>query len=101
MSSASVVDIERSPAAGEVVLPSLSLRHNFSWTLLGNGLYAACQWAIVVVLAKLGTPEMVGKFTFALSLTAPVILLANLNLRRLQATDARHEYEFGEYLGLQ
>jgi O-antigen/teichoic acid export membrane protein len=79
---------------------TLSLRHNFSWTFIGNVVYAACQWGMLVVLAKLGSPEMVGQFTLGLAVTAPVIMFTNLQLRALQATDAKHEYSFGDYLGL-
>lgn len=55
---------------------------------------------MLVVLAKLGSPEMVGQFALGLALTAPVIMLANLQLRAVQATDAKNEYLFGDYLGL-
>lgn len=79
---------------------ALSLRANFSWTFVGNVVYAACQWAMLVVLAKLGSPEVVGQFALGLAITAPVIMLTNLQLRGIQATDARREYRFGEYLGL-
>jgi O-antigen/teichoic acid export membrane protein len=79
---------------------ALSLRANFSWTFVGNVVYAACQWAMLVVLAKLGSPEVVGQFALGLAITAPVIMLTNLQLRGVQATDARHEYLFGDYLGL-
>jgi O-antigen/teichoic acid export membrane protein len=78
----------------------LSLRANFSWTFVGNVVYAGCQWAMLVVLAKLGSPEMVGQFALGLAVTAPVIMFANLKLRNVQATDARNEYLFGDYLGL-
>lgn len=82
-------------------LPSgLSLRANFSWTFAGNVVYAGCQWGMLVVLAKLGSPEMVGQFALGLAVTAPVIMLANLQLGAVQATDARGEYLFGDYLGL-
>jgi len=81
-------------------LNPLSLRQNFSWTFIGNIVYAGSQWAMLVLLAKLGTPETVGKFALGLAVTAPVILFANLQLRSIQATDARHEYEFRDYLGL-
>ena len=77
-----------------------SLRRSFSWTLAGNLIYAACQWGILVVMAKWMTPEIVGRFTLAIAITAPVYMFANLNLRSVQATDARHEYYFGEYLAL-
>ncbi len=79
---------------------ALSLRANFSWTFVGNIVYAACQWAMLVALAKLGSPEIVGQFALGLAITAPVIMLTNLQLRGVQATDARSEYRFGDYLGL-
>lgn len=78
----------------------LSLRVNFSWTFAGNVVYAACQWGILVVLAKLGSPKMVGQFALGLAVTAPVIMFANLQLRAVQATDAKDEYRFGYYLSL-
>ncbi len=82
------------------VLPGLSLRANFSWTFVGNVVYAGCQWGMLMVLAKLGSPEMVGQFALGLAVTAPIIMLTNLQLRAVQATDARKEYQFGDYLGL-
>ncbi|MCU0514303.1 MAG: oligosaccharide flippase family protein [Anaerolineae bacterium] len=78
----------------------LSLRRNFSWTFIGNTVYAASQWGLLVILARLGSPEVVGQFSLALALTAPVILFANLQLRGVQATDARHEYTPRMYLAL-
>src|SRR5208283_4635069 len=59
-----------------------------------------CNWGILMVLAKLGSPEWVGQFALGLALTAPVIMLTNLQLRVIQATDARREYRFGHYLAL-
>lgn len=78
----------------------LSLRTNFSWTLAGNLVYAASQWGVLVVIAKLGTPEMLGQFALALAVTAPVVMFANLQLRAVQATDAKRAYRFEDYLGL-
>ncbi|PSB46096.1 polysaccharide biosynthesis protein [Cyanosarcina cf. burmensis CCALA 770] len=78
----------------------LTLRRNFSWTFVGNAIYSACQWGMLVVLAKLGSPEVVGQFTLGLAITAPVLMFTNLQLRAVQATDAKHQYTFGDYLGL-
>jgi O-antigen/teichoic acid export membrane protein len=78
----------------------LSLRHNFSWTFVGNFVYAACQWGMLVVLAKLGSPEKVGQFTLGLAIATPVIMLTNLQLRSLQVTDAKQEFFFQDYLSL-
>jgi O-antigen/teichoic acid export membrane protein len=79
---------------------TLSLRANFTWTFIGSAVYSACQWGMLTVLAKLGSAEMVGQFSLGLAVTAPVIMLANLQLRTVQATDAQGEYAFGDYLGL-
>src|SRR5215216_2303218 len=77
-----------------------TLRHNFSWTLTGNAVYAASQWGMLVVLAKLSSPEKVGEFALGLAITAPVIMFTNLSLRSVQATDAKHQHQFGDYLAL-
>ena len=78
----------------------LSLRANFVWTLAGNVIYSGCQWGMLVAIAKLGTPVMVGQFALGLAISAPVFMLTNLQLRAVQATDARHEFRFGHYLAL-
>ncbi len=90
-------------AAGPCAKPSqrpLTLRSNFSWTFAGNVVYAGCQWGVLMVLAKLGSPEKVGQFALGLAVTAPIIMFSNLQLRAIQATDARREYRFGHYLAL-
>lgn len=81
-------------------LKPLTMGRNFSWTFVGNIVYAASQWGMLVVLAKIGSPEMVGQFTLGLAVTAPVLMLTNLQLRSLQVTDAKHEYLFSDYLDL-
>src|SRR5207244_580531 len=71
-----------------------------AWTLAGNTIYAGCQWAMLVVIAKLGSSEAVGAFALAFAVTAPVVMLSSLQLRVVQATDARGQFEFGHYLAL-
>ncbi len=88
------------PAGERAYLPPLSMRTNFAWTLVGSGVYGACQWGMLIVLAKLGSAEMVGRFALALALCAPIVMFTNLQLRTVQATDARNEYRFRDYLTL-
>jgi O-antigen/teichoic acid export membrane protein len=78
----------------------LTLRRNFSWSFVGNFVYAACLWGMLVVLSKLGSPEIVGQFTLGLAVTTPVLMFTNLELQVIQATDAKHQYNFSDYLGL-
>ncbi|MCM3875649.1 MAG: lipopolysaccharide biosynthesis protein [Thermoanaerobaculia bacterium] len=81
-------------------LPPLSLGANVRWTLGGNAVYAACQWGMLVAIAKLGSPEMVGGFSLALAISAPVVMFTNLQLAQIQATDTGRCHRFGDYLGL-
>ncbi|HEX7079604.1 MAG TPA: oligosaccharide flippase family protein [Gammaproteobacteria bacterium] len=75
----------------------LSLSINVSWALIGNIAFAGSQWAVVAAIAKLGTPAMVGQFSLALALTAPVFMLTALSLRSVQAADARRDFDFVDY----
>jgi O-antigen/teichoic acid export membrane protein len=71
---------------------------SFTWALSGNVIYSLCQWAFLVVLAKLGTPEDVGWYALGLAITAPVLTFANFQGRNLVASDIHDKYSFGEYL---
>lgn len=76
---------------------ALSLPVNVSWTLVGNIVYAATQWGILVILAKNGRAEYVGDFTLALAITAPVMEFSNLKLREVLTTDAQNIYQVSNY----
>jgi O-antigen/teichoic acid export membrane protein len=94
---AATVQIENSIAAPDTVP---SLRANFRWTFAGNVIYALCQWGMLSVLAKLGNAAVVGQFALALAISAPVFMFTNLQLRGVQATDAKSEYGFADYATL-
>lgn len=67
---------------------------------MGNTVYSACQWGMISVLAKLGNATVVGCFALGLAITAPVFMFTNLQLRAVQATDARSEFAFSDYFSL-
>jgi len=77
-----------------------TVRGNFIWTSLGHAVFAACQWAMVSVLAKLGSPEMVGVYALGVAVTTPPLMLAQLNLRSVLATDIKQEHDFRDYRNL-
>jgi O-antigen/teichoic acid export membrane protein len=77
-----------------------SLVMNVGWALAGNVGYTACQWGVLASIAKFGTASEVGRFALGLALTAPVITLANLHLRVIEATDARNDYPFRVYFSV-
>jgi len=92
-SSAARPNVPNSPVRGA------SLRWNFSWTFVGNIVYSGCQWGMLVVLAKVGNPEMVGQYGLAMAVATPVLALSSLQLRAVLTTDVREKVPFGEYLG--
>jgi O-antigen/teichoic acid export membrane protein len=95
---ASCVEVHPSVRHPKPVIPSM--RSNFSWTVVGNIVYSGCQWGMISVLAKLGNAALVGRFALGLAITAPVFMLTNLQLRAVQATDARSQFAFSDYFTL-
>lgn len=77
-----------------------TLRGHISWTVAGNVVFAASQWGILIGVARVGSAEMLGQFALALATTTPVMMLTNMALRAVQATDARPDFSFGTYLAL-
>ena len=76
---------------------TLSWRVNLAWTSAGTLIYAAANWALLSLIAKLGTAEMLGQYALGIAVTAPVLMLAQMNLRAVLATDARGEHSFHDY----
>jgi len=74
-----------------------NLKSDFTWVLVGNTIYFACQWGIVLALAKLGTTGQVGEYALGMAIAAPIVFFANLQLRSLIASDVRDEFSFAQY----
>jgi O-antigen/teichoic acid export membrane protein len=79
---------------------ALSLRRNAAWTLLGNLTFAACHWGGFVIVGRLGGPEELGRYAFALALVMPIMLFAGLQMRELQVADATQRYRFDDYFAV-
>ncbi len=75
-----------------------SLSVTFTWALAGNAVYSGGQWAMLVLLAKLTRPEIVGQYALGLAIVLPVIMLTSLQLRWLLTTDVHGRTGFGDYL---
>lgn len=78
----------------------LSLSKNVAWMFAGNVVNGLCQWGILIALTKLGTAEIVGQYALGLAVSGPILMFASLQLRTLQATDSRRQFDFGDYFGL-
>src|SRR5437588_2525991 len=77
-----------------------SLRANVKWMSAGTAFYAICQWGMLSILAKAGSAAIVGQFALGLAISAPVFMFTNLQLRAVQTTDARSDFDFADYFTL-
>ena len=84
---------------GVQAVPYRSLRSSFAWAFAGNAVYSACQWAMLILLAKLGSPSLVGQYALGFAIVTPIIFFCDLQLRQVVASDVREDYQFSEYLG--
>lgn len=75
----------------------LSLRKNFTWMWIGNGVYFASQWGLLAALAKLGNVNLVGHFSLASAIVSPIIIFSQMQLRQVAVTDTKDEYQYQDY----
>ncbi|MCH4388449.1 oligosaccharide flippase family protein [Staphylococcus haemolyticus] len=54
---------------------------NLSYTFLGNVFFSFVKWLILILTVRLTTPEQVGSYTYAVALTTPIMLFANMRIR--------------------
>lgn len=78
----------------------LTLCADFSWMFVGNAIYAGGQFAMLMLLAKLVSPELVGQYALGLAIVYPVMMLTNLQLRAVMTSNVRQPVHFGHYLSL-
>lgn len=77
-----------------------SIRRSLSWTLFGELSFAAAQWFSLMVIAKLGSSEALGRYALGLAVATPVVILASLHLRPIYVVDTRSRWGFADFLGL-
>lgn len=70
------------------------------WLASGNIIYGLSQVVLVAVLARTHGPSVVGSFTLATAIIVPVIMLSDMNLRVLVATDPARRIKDSDYRGV-
>ncbi len=76
----------------------MRLRRGIAWMLAGRIFYAVCMWLLVVAIARLGSTQMLGEYSFAIALTSPIVMLCRMNLRVFIVTDASGQFADADYL---
>ena len=78
-----------------------SVRRNIAWSTIGNVFYNLCLWGMMVVLARSDpSAQRVGLFAIGYAVNLPIFMFFSLQLRAVQATDARRSYAFSDYFTL-
>ncbi len=73
---------------------------NTFYAIFGNGFYHACQFGVLILLAKYATPAIQGQYFLALAIATPVVLLFGLESRSALVADASSQFSFGTYRAL-
>lgn len=77
-----------------------SVRRSLSWTLFGELSFALSQWLSLMVIAKLGSPEALGRYSLGFAVATPIVIFAGLHLRPIYVVDVRSRWGFADFLGL-
>jgi O-antigen/teichoic acid export membrane protein len=75
----------------------MSFRRSVATATAGNIAFAALQWSTLIAVAKLGAGADLGTFAIAQALVSPVLALAGMNLRAIQATDFSRPIALASY----
>ncbi|MDB5347853.1 MAG: Membrane protein involved in the export of O-antigen and teichoic acid [Schlesneria sp.] len=99
MRASSPIDQEQMPVAvPHVDRPRVaSLLGNISWTFGGNIVQLASQLGMLLALTRFTDLATVGRFAFASAVVTPIMLLAQMQLRNLQAVDVGRRFTFADY----
>ncbi len=91
---------ERQPPTPREPGSAQKLARSLSWTLLGELGFAAGQWLALVVIAKLASPEALGRYSLGLVVATPIMLLCSLHLRPVWVVDVSGRIEFRHVVAL-
>jgi len=76
----------------------LTLAQNSLLNTIGTVVFYVCQWALTLLVVRMGTEADVGTLQLALTVTNIFTSLANYNMRAFQVSDIRNEYTAGHYV---
>lgn len=76
----------------------LGIRQNAIWSICGEATFAVSQLCLLVVLARLGSQELVGQYAWALAIVTPVFLFFSLQFRTILAATQEATEQFGSFV---
>lgn len=73
---------------------------SLSWTLVGEVLNATGQFGLLVVMARLGSETVLGRYALGLAIATPLYVLTSFHLRPTFVVSSREVFSFGHYFAL-
>ena len=77
-----------------------SLATNMVYSLLSKVQLAASQFGVIAIVARLGSPEVVGALTLASAVVTPLFFFASMGMRRAHTVDDLTTYSRADYIAL-
>lgn len=75
-----------------------SLKTSIFYAVLGTGVFNACRYAPIILMAKLaGDAATLGQYTYCMALISPIVLFFTMGARSALIADAAGEFSFGVY----
>ncbi|MBC8697563.1 oligosaccharide flippase family protein [Staphylococcus pseudintermedius] len=66
---------------------------NIMYTFVGNATLAFIKWLILILIVRLTTPNEVGSYTFAVAVSTPIMMFANMRLRLRYVVEDQWSYK--------
>lgn len=90
-------DVSPGSIAPPARAPGRRLRVNLLYAVAGTVVFNSGRFVALVLISKFASPEILGKFNWSLSTTAPVVLFFMLCLRSVHISDSTNLYAFGTF----
>lgn len=97
-------DPESSPSAfagrASPSVDGISVRRNILFAIAGTGILNLGRLAVVSLLAKCTSPEILGRYNYSTALAVPIVLCLTLQIRTAYVSDASGTFTLGTYRAL-
>lgn len=75
-----------------------SLKTSIFYAVLGTGVFNACRYAPIILMAKLATDaSTLGQYTYCMALISPIVLFFTMGARSALVADAANDFAYGVY----
>lgn len=74
------------------------MKKSVAWNTIGNFIYMVCQWALTVLVVRLGNYQSAGYLNLAMTTSSTFSAISLFSMRNYQVSDVNHEYSNSEYV---